>query len=541
MLISSASHLLSLAILSLPATAGYLQQDVASFPPVNLGYATHVPTYINVTSNGLKHANYNNIRFAQPPVGALRFRRPKTPPLREHGVKNGSAPMFATDCVSAIPNIFPPQGLPSRSWGQEDCLFLNVRVPEGVKEGDNVPVVHWIHGSGYAYGSKDLHRISGDGSGLFEDMDRASQKFIYVASNYRMGLYGWSSSPFEDTDANVGLHDTLAALQWTRKYVSKFGGDPRRITAFGESAGAGMLDLLLIAKDGKEDLPFNKAFIASPAIWPRKDPSRRQAVFDSVLKASNCDSADCLRNLSEEDLFKANEYLLVNVTDGKTGALGPGPGFTPVVDGEYITDLVLTVLERGGYNKRVSRVAASNMALEGLGQAPPDHMPEIFPYLVRGTIPHASDETIQKIQSLYTYPADLPAKLGWDWVTDITYACNAYYTAKAYAPKAQRYVMSVPPAIHALDQSYYFYQDNTTTPVTNVNLAREFQEHMRRYITGGKNLRKFTNLIDFPTYGHDESIFNVTLDGWKKEKDPWEVDRRCQVLHDIFADPNNGA
>lgn len=139
------------------------------------------------------------------------------------------------------------------------------------------------------------------------------------------------------------------------------------------------------------------------------------------------------------------------------------------MDGDYITDLVLTVLQRGGYNRRVSRIAASNMALEGLGQAPPDHMPEIFPYLVRGTIPHASDETIQKIQSLYTYPADLPAKLGWDWVTDITYACNAYYTAKAYAPKAQRYVMSVPPAIHALDQSCEYYLSGLTShPLVSV-------------------------------------------------------------------------
>lgn len=63
---------------------------------------------------------------------------------------------------------------------------------------------------------------------------------------------------------------------------------------------------------------------------------------------------------------------------------------------------------------------------------------------------------------------------------------------------------------------------------------------MRRYITGGKNLRKFPSLIDFPTYGNGESIFNVTLDGWKKEKDPWEVNRRCQILHNIFADPKNG-
>lgn len=73
-----------------------------------------------------------------------------------------------------------------------------------------------------------------------------------------MGLYGWSSSPDEDMDVNVGLHDTMAALQWTRKHISKFGGDPRKITAFGHSAGAGMVSLLMVAKDGREELPFNQ-------------------------------------------------------------------------------------------------------------------------------------------------------------------------------------------------------------------------------------------------------------------------------------------
>lgn len=82
-----------------------------------------------------------------------------------------------------------------------------------------------------------------------------------------MGLYGWSSSPFEeDMDANVGLHDTLAALQWTHKYISRFGGDPNRITAFGESAGAGMLDLLTVAKGGREVLPFSQVYPSSPTI-----------------------------------------------------------------------------------------------------------------------------------------------------------------------------------------------------------------------------------------------------------------------------------
>jgi carboxylesterase type B len=63
-------------------------------------------------------------------------------------------------------------------------------------------------------------------------------------------------------DANVGLHDSMAALHWTRKYISKFGGDPDRITAMGQSAGAGIIALLMVAKGGHEDVPFSQVHIS---------------------------------------------------------------------------------------------------------------------------------------------------------------------------------------------------------------------------------------------------------------------------------------
>ncbi|PGH06545.1 hypothetical protein AJ79_06484 [Helicocarpus griseus UAMH5409] len=511
------------------------------FPTVDLGYATHVPTYINETSSGFRYANYNNIRFAEPPLGALRFRRPKTPPPKQYGIQNGSAPRFATDCVSAVPGIFPDLGIGTRSWGREDCLFLNVRVPEGAKEGDNLPVIHWVHGSAFVYGSKDFKEAVGDGSGLYDDLDPSSQKFIYVASNYRMGLYGWSSSPSEDMSANVGLHDTLAALRWTQKYISKFGGDPRRITAFGHSAGAGMINLLLVARGGHEDLPFSQAFIASPAVWPRREPSRRQAMFNEVLKAANCTSVDCLREASEATLLNANTHLIVDLSGTYSGALGPGAGFTPVVDGKYIEDLLPVLLQRGKYNRRIKKLAASNMAHDGALMVPLEGMPEIFPEYVRGTIPNASNETIERIRSLYSYPPELPIKLGWDWATDVVFACNAYLTAKAYANRSQRHVMSMSPAAHGQDLNYWFFQNNITTPVANVTMARQFQEYVRRFVTGARNTMTFKRLEDWPLYGWSETVFNVTSRGFERQRDYWEQNQRCQILGDIIDDPENGA
>lgn len=207
-----------------------------------------------------------------------------------------------------------------------------------------------------------------------------------------------------------------------------------------------------------------KAFIASPGVWPRKEPSRQQAVFNEVLKATDCTSVDCLRDASEETLFNANSYLVVNVTDGKTGALGPGTGFAPVVDGDYITDLLPTLLTKGRYNKKVKNVAVGNTANEGLGMGPPEGMPGLFPYLVRGTIPGATDATVERIQSLYSYPPELPQKLGWDWATDISFACNAYFTAKAYKNHAQRHVMSIPPADHGSDLGCAYYPSERELP-----------------------------------------------------------------------------
>lgn len=73
-----------------------------------------------------------------------------------------------------------------------------------------------------------------------------------------MGLFSWTTSLTEDMDANVGLHDGVAALEWTKKYISNFGGDPDRVTAIGESAGATLINLMLLSNGGEGTLPFSQ-------------------------------------------------------------------------------------------------------------------------------------------------------------------------------------------------------------------------------------------------------------------------------------------
>jgi carboxylesterase type B len=175
----------TLALFSLCIISSIIITTAAlQFPLVDLGYATHAPTYINTTASGTRVGLYNNIRFAQPPTGALRFRKPSTPPLSQEGIQDGRDRLFSTDCVNAAPGMVPFPGLNGSAWGQEDCLFLNVWVPEGVRPGDNVPVIHWLHGSAYAFGSKDLLI---NAMGLMDLIQKPEDRFIFVASNYRLG------------------------------------------------------------------------------------------------------------------------------------------------------------------------------------------------------------------------------------------------------------------------------------------------------------------------------------------------------------------
>lgn len=98
--------------------------------------------------HNISYATYANIRFAQPPVGELRFRKPQLPPPSNSTVQDGVVPRNATNCLISIPHELEQNiGINGTSWGSEDCLFLDVKVPEGVI-GRKVPVLLWFYGGG---------------------------------------------------------------------------------------------------------------------------------------------------------------------------------------------------------------------------------------------------------------------------------------------------------------------------------------------------------------------------------------------------------
>jgi para-nitrobenzyl esterase len=176
---------------------------------------------------------YRGIPFAAPPVGDLRWRAPQ-PAAKWNGVRQ--ADKYAPFCVQ---NVSGPTY--SRSHMSEDCLYLNVWTPAKTAK-DKIPVLVWIHGGGFAAGANMEPLFDGD--------VLAKKGVVLVNITYRLGNLGFLAHPelsketANHVSGNYGLLDQIAALKWIKKNIAAFGGDPSKITIFGESAGGISVSML---------------------------------------------------------------------------------------------------------------------------------------------------------------------------------------------------------------------------------------------------------------------------------------------------------
>jgi para-nitrobenzyl esterase len=182
---------------------------------------------------------WRGIPFAEPPIGALRWRAPR-PPKAWDGTLEALA--FGSPCIQFAGPGGRREGLDETDTrGREDCLYLNVFAPpsspDQVPTGDaRLPVMLWIHGGGNTIGDALLYDAS---------LLATRQAVVVVTLHYRLGVLGWFSHDAlasedttpDDRSGNYGTLDVIAALQWVQKHISTFGGDPNRVTVFGESAG----------------------------------------------------------------------------------------------------------------------------------------------------------------------------------------------------------------------------------------------------------------------------------------------------------------
>ncbi len=265
---------------------------------------------------------WKGVRFAAPPVGELRFRAPQ-PPARWTGVADATA--FGPVCPQpTIPKVQLDLGGPQG----EDCLSLNIWAPS---TGDRKPVMVWLHGGAYVLGSGSQP--------LYDGRRLAADGVVVVTINYRIGAFGFLdlssfSTPRQRFDSNIGLRDVLAALTWLRDNIAAFGGDPERITLFGESAGAGIVTTLL-AVPAAAGLFAGAIAQSSPATSVYDSGRARQlaaVVLDKLGVAAS--DVDRLRDVPAAALVSATDAAFNQVPVRNPGTLA----FVPILDGDVLTD-----------------------------------------------------------------------------------------------------------------------------------------------------------------------------------------------------------
>lgn len=287
-------------------------------------------TFRGLLDRGVR--SWRGIRFAVAPTGERRWRDPLAAPDAEGEV---DATAFGPVCPQPTNPAMP---LGEGTVQNEDCLSLNVWAP-----GDDAPprpVMVWLHGGAYTFGSSRQPMY--DATTMVDTGD-----VIVVTVNYRLGALGFldlsGAVPGAGFDGNLALKDVLLALRWVQRNISAFGGDPARVTVFGESAGGGLVTTLLATPSARG--LFSRAIAESSPVSSVYGRERATRVAEQFLDALGVDAADpaALRDAPVDAVVAAGwtVYSAVPVTDPGTLA------FAPVVDGDLLPEAPITVLRQG--------------------------------------------------------------------------------------------------------------------------------------------------------------------------------------------------
>lgn len=278
---------------------------------------------------GAQVVSFKGIPYAKPPTEALRW-RPPVPAPGWKGTRDALA--FGPACLQ------PPQspgGLYSGGMARvsEDCLTLNVWAPAGARK---LPVMVWIHGGALVGGSSS--------EPLYDGVKLARQGIVLVSINYRLGLLGYLAHPVLSAESprhrsgNYGLLDQIEALRWVRDNIAAFGGDPRRVTIAGESAG-GLSAIALLASPQARGL-FARAIVQSgymPSYRALHEETRglpsAEAAGMALARAAGVSDAAALRAADPAALFRAG--------------LATGWQPEPVIDGILLRRQLAETFARG--------------------------------------------------------------------------------------------------------------------------------------------------------------------------------------------------
>ncbi|KAF9071773.1 alpha/beta-hydrolase [Rhodocollybia butyracea] len=437
-------------------------------PVVNLGYAAFAG---NTTSpSGIFNSNvtfFGGLPYAQPPLGDLRWRAPQM--LDENAVAN---------TITDARNWGPPciQGPAVVGVGSEDCLTLNVWKPTNASENDKLPVAVYIHGGGFYFGTPQ-------GFPLYDWVAQHPTGLIGASITYRLGILGFFAGPTVDgveaIDLNVGLLDQRAGIEWIKRHVVKFGGDPDDITIYGESAGGASMVMQITAYGGTKPVPFKRVVTESVGFGPTLTDSQIEETTTSAATFVGCPTAGtemfaCMRNASLGAIVGAINSI-------------PNGRFSPVVEGPggFMPDLPSRLIHSGNFST-VESLIAGHCTGDGktfAGGSPDQFVTdEDVKDIVFSRWPGVSNETRDTGLAMYPAPKTTDPQITSEWdrawmmAGQIIFTCMDWFLAEAMLNRSVEsvfsYAWNVPdtvlfnahPYLGAMHTSdLYFLFDGTNT------------------------------------------------------------------------------
>ncbi|XP_060248202.1 carboxylesterase 1C-like isoform X2 [Meriones unguiculatus] len=280
----------------------------SSPPVVDTTQGKVLGKYVSLEGFTQPVAVFLGVPFAKPPLGSLRFAPPE-PTEPWSFVKNATSypPMCSQNPVSGqmLSNMITNRKENIYLNFSEDCLYLNIYSPADLTNGSLLPVMVWIHGGGF---------VSGGASSYDGVVLSAHENVVVVTIQYRLGIWGFFSTGDEHSPGNWGILDQLAALRWLQDNIANFGGDPRSVTIFGESAGGWGVSILVLSPLAKN--LFHRAISESGVVFGRNLVNKNtQAMIERTATISGCKDTTsavmvhCLRQKTEGELLKITQRL----------------------------------------------------------------------------------------------------------------------------------------------------------------------------------------------------------------------------------------
>ncbi|XP_060547074.1 cholinesterase-like [Pantherophis guttatus] len=492
---------------------------------------------------------YLGIPYAEPPLGKLRFQKPLPHPPWKQTLE---ATSFGNSCPQFISRDVPEADIWSpKTPLSEDCLSLNIWVPHP-QPSSPVPVLVWIHGGGYLFGTSSVDVFNGAPLA-------ATENVIVVTINYRLGALGFLYLP-PAAPGNLGLWDQQLALKWVKKNAAAFGGDPSRVTIFGQSAGGSCVNLQLLAPKS-QDL-FAQAVIQSGtanAFWAWRSPEeakQKSLEFVHLLgcsKDNNISIVHCLQTKTVSELIQHEIALYLK------GGFVLNIPFRPTTDGEFLLGDPEKLMEAGQFQAKPVLIGeTSDEAASYVHTVFPNTTQNLInqEQLLKGIqllVPNSTEDFIRTIALKYSEgnhgPAQYRSALS-HFYTDRVFVCPLREAAgnirKSGSPVyaylfAHRPSWSVWPEwigpTHAAEIPFVFgtfksvLSVNQTYTEAEARLSRKMMHYWAEFARTGNPTGSATSKDEWPLYNAAEQNFFLLNTEPFQER----VIEHCDFLKSLFS------